>query len=163
MLRIDKKSRTPQCIASNHFHCAFNKDTGCSYWWKCCSSFTCLIKVSYEVNEQFIFFTSFSIRHFACSPWQYLHLFEKLHLILFFKKMLICTASFRLSLSSILEVLKKKDCRYRTCYLVQIWHRLSGNHWWRANGWTGWSCGSFPTLAILWFYDSMTVASMCHK
>ena len=26
------------------------------------------------------------------------------------------------------------------------------NHWWRANGWTGWSCGSFPTLAILWFY-----------
>jgi len=29
---------------------------------------------------------------------------------------------------------------------------FSGNHWWRANGWTGWSCGSFPTLAILWFY-----------
>jgi len=27
---------------------------------------------------------------------------------------------------------------------------LSGNHWWRANGWTGWSCGSFPTLAVLW-------------
>jgi len=27
------------------------------------------------------------------------------------------------------------------------------NHWWRANGWTGWSCGSFPTLAILWFYE----------
>ena len=22
------------------------------------------------------------------------------------------------------------------------------------NSWTGWSCGSFPTLAILWFYDS---------
>jgi len=32
---------------------------------------------------------------------------------------------------------------------------FSGNHWWRANGWTGWSCGSFPTLAILWFYYSM--------
>ena len=31
---------------------------------------------------------------------------------------------------------------------------FSGNHWWRANGWTGWSCGSFPTLVILWFYDS---------
>jgi len=30
---------------------------------------------------------------------------------------------------------------------------FSENHWWRANGWTGWSCGSFPTLAILWFYD----------
>ena len=30
---------------------------------------------------------------------------------------------------------------------------LSENHWWRANGWTGWSCGSFPTLAILWVYD----------
>jgi len=29
---------------------------------------------------------------------------------------------------------------------------FSGSHWWRANGWTGWSCGSFPTLAILWFY-----------
>ena len=28
---------------------------------------------------------------------------------------------------------------------------FSENHWWRANGWTGWSCGSFPTLAILWF------------
>jgi len=27
---------------------------------------------------------------------------------------------------------------------------FSENHWWRANGWTGWSCGSFPTLAILW-------------
>ena len=28
---------------------------------------------------------------------------------------------------------------------------FSENHWWWANGWTGWSCGSFPTLAILWF------------
>ena len=28
---------------------------------------------------------------------------------------------------------------------------FSENPWWRANGWTGWSCGSFPTLAILWF------------
>jgi len=33
-----------------------------------------------------------------------------------------------------------------------IW--FSENHWWRENGWTVWSCGSFPTLAILWFYDS---------
>ena len=32
---------------------------------------------------------------------------------------------------------------------------FSENHWWWANGWTGWSCGSFPTLAFLWFYDSM--------
>ena len=31
---------------------------------------------------------------------------------------------------------------------------FSGNHWWRVNGWTGWSCGSFPTLAILWFYTT---------
>jgi len=30
---------------------------------------------------------------------------------------------------------------------------FSKNHWWWANGWTGWSCGSFPTLAILWFYE----------
>jgi len=34
---------------------------------------------------------------------------------------------------------------------------FSENHWWRAHGWTGWSCGSFPTLAILWFNDSMTL------
>ena len=32
---------------------------------------------------------------------------------------------------------------------------FSKNHWWWVNSWTGWSCGSFPTLAILWFYDSM--------
>ena len=32
---------------------------------------------------------------------------------------------------------------------------FSENHWWRADGWTGWSCGSFPTLVILWFYDSI--------
>jgi len=30
---------------------------------------------------------------------------------------------------------------------------VSENHWWWANFWTGWSCGSFPTLAILWFYE----------
>ena len=29
---------------------------------------------------------------------------------------------------------------------------FSENHWWKVNGWTGWSCGSFPTLPILWFY-----------
>ena len=31
---------------------------------------------------------------------------------------------------------------------------FSENHWWRVNGWIGWSCGSFPTLVFLWFYDS---------
>jgi len=31
---------------------------------------------------------------------------------------------------------------------------FSEKHWWRANGWTGWSCWSLPTLVILWFYDS---------
>ena len=29
------------------------------------------------------------------------------------------------------------------------------NYWWWVNGWTGWSCGSFPTLVILWFYYSL--------
>ena len=33
---------------------------------------------------------------------------------------------------------------------------FSGNHWWRANGWTGWSCGSFPTLAILWLKGTLS-------
>ena len=28
---------------------------------------------------------------------------------------------------------------------------FSENQWWWVNGWTGWSCGSFPTLAILWY------------
>ena len=32
---------------------------------------------------------------------------------------------------------------------------FSEKYWWWVNGWTGWSCGSFPTLVILWFYDSM--------
>jgi len=31
---------------------------------------------------------------------------------------------------------------------------FSENHWWWVNGFTVWSCGSFPTLVILWFYDS---------
>jgi len=35
---------------------------------------------------------------------------------------------------------------------------FSENHWWWANGWTGWSCGSFPTLVILWFYEH----GLCH-
>jgi len=39
---------------------------------------------------------------------------------------------------------------------------FSRNHWWRVNGWTGWSCGSFPTLAILWFSDSMKRQSHFH-
>ena len=30
---------------------------------------------------------------------------------------------------------------------------FSENHWWWVDGWTGWSCGSFPTLVILWFYE----------
>jgi len=25
---------------------------------------------------------------------------------------------------------------------------FSKNHWWRVNGWTGWSCGSFPTCDL---------------
>jgi len=29
---------------------------------------------------------------------------------------------------------------------------FSENYWWWVDGWTGWSCGSFPTLVILWFY-----------
>ena len=29
---------------------------------------------------------------------------------------------------------------------------FSENNWWRVNGWTGWSCGSFSTVVILWFY-----------
>jgi len=29
---------------------------------------------------------------------------------------------------------------------------FSENYWWWGYGWTGWSCGSFPTLVILWFY-----------
>jgi len=33
--------------------------------------------------------------------------------------------------------------------------RFSENRWWWVDGWTGWSCGSFPTLVILRFYDSM--------
>jgi len=37
---------------------------------------------------------------------------------------------------------------------------FSEKHWWRANGWTGWSCGSFPTLAILWFYEMQFVSGM---
>ena len=36
---------------------------------------------------------------------------------------------------------------------------FSENHRWRVNAWTGWSCGSFPPLAILWFYGS--VLEMC--
>jgi len=38
---------------------------------------------------------------------------------------------------------------------------FSGNHWWRADGWTGWSCRSFPTLAILWFYASFSSCGKC--
>jgi len=30
---------------------------------------------------------------------------------------------------------------------------FSENYWWWMNGWTRWSCGSFPTLVILWFYE----------
>lgn len=27
-------------------------------------------------------------------------------------------------------------------------------YWWSEDGWTGWSCGAFPTVVIMWFYDS---------
>jgi len=30
---------------------------------------------------------------------------------------------------------------------------FSEKYWWWVDGWTGWSCGSFPTLVILWFYE----------
>jgi len=38
--------------------------------------------------------------------------------------------------------------------------RFSEHHWWWVDGWTGWSCGFFPTLAILcmltsWVKDLM--------
>ena len=36
---------------------------------------------------------------------------------------------------------------------------FSENHWWWVDGWTGWSCGSFPTLVILWFYAKVSWAS----
>ena len=29
------------------------------------------------------------------------------------------------------------------------------NYWWWVDGWTGWFCGSFPTLVILWFYSKL--------
>ena len=38
---------------------------------------------------------------------------------------------------------------------------FSENHWWRVNGWTGRSCGSFPTLAILWFYKLLCCEWQC--
>ena len=34
---------------------------------------------------------------------------------------------------------------------------FSENYWWWVDGWTGWSCGSLPTLVILWFYGSMNI------
>jgi len=42
--------------------------------------------------------------------------------------------------------------------VLNIWMLCWGtwfneNHWWWVNGWTGWSCGSFPTLTILQFYE----------
>jgi len=37
----------------------------------------------------------------------------------------------------------------------------SENHWWRANTWTGWSRGTFPTLAILWFYKICCTGESC--
>jgi len=40
---------------------------------------------------------------------------------------------------------------------------FSENHWWRANGWIGWSCGSFPTFVILWFYDFTAHSSILTK
>jgi len=43
--------------------------------------------------------------------------------------------------SPTLEVFKER--------LDVVLRDMSENRWWWANGWTGWSCGSFPTLAIL--------------
>ena len=40
---------------------------------------------------------------------------------------------------------------------------FSENQCWRANGWTGWSCGSFPTLAILWFYVLLILVNLEYK
>ena len=50
---------------------------------------------------------------------------------------------------------KLKEGRFRWNWNRGTW--FSENQWWRANGWTGWSCESFPTLAILWFYDLLPV------
>ena len=51
-----------------------------------------------------------------------------------------------------------KASRYFWNVWVLCWGTwFNENHWWWVNGWTGWSCGSFPTLAILWFYDSMNL------
>lgn len=35
------------------------------------------------------------------------------------------------------------------------WHEFSENYWRQADGWTGWSSWSFPTLVIPWICDSM--------
>ena len=35
---------------------------------------------------------------------------------------------------------------------------FSENHWWWVDGWTGWSCGSFPTLVIVWFCSGGSAA-----
>jgi len=40
---------------------------------------------------------------------------------------------------------------------------FSKNPWWQVDGWTGWSCGSFPTLAILWFYDLVPRFLFCNR
>ena len=51
------------------------------------------------------------------------------------------------------EIVQSGTLLSTTSWSWRTW--FSENHWWRTNGWTGWSCGSFPALAILWFYDSM--------
>lgn len=33
--------------------------------------------------------------------------------------------------------------------------RFNENYWWWLDGWTGWSCGSFPILVILWFFQKL--------
>jgi len=45
-------------------------------------------------------------------------------------------------------------------YLRNVWMLCWGtwfseNYGWWVDGWTGWSCGSFPTLVILWFDDTV--------
>ena len=37
------------------------------------------------------------------------------------------------------------------------------NYWWWVDGWTGWSCGSFPTLVILWFHDQQKNLSLWNR
>ena len=39
---------------------------------------------------------------------------------------------------------------------------FSENYWWWVDGWTRWSCGSFSTLVILWFYEAIRIHLTLH-